>query len=142
MSMSQRTRARMITVDRATADVLRLEVKKVVMFEHDAFEDFLDFIPDAQHGLAMRYRGAFDLIDALGWDPEKADPAATTYDVPLSDDLIDLLRLRRYDLALANVDRLPERNGPISPELLAEITVDRLAQGALDRLFRRWESTS
>ncbi|HEV7496210.1 hypothetical protein [Baekduia sp.] len=136
MSTPQRTHAPvMVVVDRETADVLRTEAKKVAMFEHDNFEDLLDFSPDAQHGLFRRYRDVFDLIDAVGCDPEKVDPAQEAFEVPLTEDLINLLGLRRYDLAMSNADRLPEHNGPISPETLAEITHDRLAAQALDRLF-------
>jgi hypothetical protein len=133
MSTPQPIHARtMVIVDREIADALRLEAKKVVMFEHDAFEDFLDFSPEAQHGLATRFRTAFDVIDILGWD---GDDGVTTFEVPLTDDLVGLLDIRRKDLALTNVDRLPEDNGPISAEALAEITHDRLAAQALDRLF-------
>jgi hypothetical protein len=136
MSTPQRTHApTLVVVDRQTADVLRDEAKKVAMFEHDHFEDLLDFSPDAQHGLFQRYRDVFDLVDAVGCDPDKVDPAQETFEVPLTEDLINLLGLRRYDLAMSNADRLPEHNGPISPETLAEITRDRLAAQALDRLF-------
>ncbi|HEV7493264.1 hypothetical protein [Baekduia sp.] len=136
MSTPQRTHApTTLVVDRQTADVLRDEAKKVAMFEHDHFEDLLDFSPDAQHGLFQRYRDVFDLIDAVGCNPDKVDPAQDTFEVPLTEDLINLLGLRRYDLAMSNADRLPEHNGPISPETLAEITHDRLAAQALDRLF-------
>jgi hypothetical protein len=106
----------MVIVDREIADALRLEAKKVVMFEHDAFEDFLDFSPEAQYGLATRFRTAFDVIDILGWD---RDEATTTFEVPLTDDLVGLLDIHCKDLALTNVDRLPEDNGPISAETLA-----------------------
>ena len=127
----------MVLVDRETADVLRVEVKKVAMFEHDSFEDFLDFCPDAQHSLAMRFCGIAAAVSAVGWDPEKADPTQETFEVPLTEDLINLLDLRRYDLAMTNANRLDDLdvNEPIPPDLLSEITVDRLAAEALDRLF-------
>jgi hypothetical protein len=136
MSTMQRIHARtMVVVGRKTADVLRVEAKKVAMFEHDLFEDFVDFCPEAQHSLALRYRDVFDLVDAIGWDPEQVDPTTETYEVPLTEDLIDLLRRRRNDLAFTNIDRLPDNNGPISPELLAEITTNRRAIGALTHVF-------
>ncbi len=136
MSTQQRTHApTTVVVDRETADVLRDEAKKVAMFEHDHFEDLLDLSPDAQHGLFQRYRDVFDLVDAVGCNPDKVDPTKETFEVPLTEDLINLLGLRRYDLAMSNADRLPEHNGPISPETLAEITHDRLAAQVLDRLF-------
>jgi hypothetical protein len=58
----------------------------------------------------------------------------------LTDDLIEQLRQRRYDLAFTNKDRLEglDVNQPIEPDLLAEITVDRLAAKALDRLFAKY----
>jgi hypothetical protein len=51
----------------------------------------------------------------------------TLLGVPLTEDLINLLGLRRYDLAMSNADRLPEGIEPISPETLEAITHDRLA---------------
>jgi hypothetical protein len=47
------------------------------------------------------------------------------------------VRHRRYDLARCNNDRLEGLpvDRPIDPDLFAEITVDRLAAQALDRLF-------
>jgi hypothetical protein len=75
MSALQRIHARtMLSVDRETADVLRLEAKKVAMLEHELFEDFLDFSPLGQYALALRYRDVFDLIDAVGWDPTPPSP--------------------------------------------------------------------
>ncbi len=143
MSTSQRTHApTMVVVDRETADVLRDEAKKVAMFEHDHFEDLLDLSPDAQCGLFLRYRDVFDLINAVGCNPDKVEPAQETFEVPLTEDLINLLGLRRYDLAMSNADRLPEHNGPISPETLAEITHDRLAAQALDRLFETYNKAA
>jgi hypothetical protein len=136
MSTLQRTHApTMVVVNRQTADVLRVEAKKVAMFEHENFEDFVDFSPDAQHGLAMRYSDISAAISALGWDPEKVDPHTETFDVPLTEDLINLLGIRRYDLAMTNANHLPDHNGPISAETLAEITTNRLAAQTLDRLF-------
>ena len=127
-----------LTVDRETADVLRTEVKKVAMFEHQLFEDFVDFSPAAQFGLSLRYRDVFDVIDAVGWDPEKTDPVKLRFKVALTDDLIDMLGLRREDLALTIKNRFDEHDGTPPPEILDEITTDRLAIGALDRLFRKY----
>jgi hypothetical protein len=138
MSTPQRTHARVITVDRETADVLRLEAKKVMDLGHELFEDFLLYGPEAQYVLAMRFYAATALITAVGWDPDNVNPDTETFEVPLTDDLVEQLRHRRYDLAMSNADRLPEHDGPISPETLADITHDRLAAQALDRLFRKW----
>jgi hypothetical protein len=139
MSALQRIHARTtLTVDRETADVLRLEAKKVAMFGHDLFEDFLDFCPEAQHSLTLRYRSVFDLIDTLGWDPATVDPVKRRFKVSLTDDLIDLLGLRRHDLMLTVDNRIAEHDGPIPPEIQDEITTDRLACVALDRLFHTY----
>ena len=45
MSAHQGNSACRITVDPSTADVLRIETKKVLMFNHDPFEDYLEYIP-------------------------------------------------------------------------------------------------
>ena len=139
MSTPQRIPARtMVVVNRETADVLRLEAKKILVFGHELFEDFLEYGPEAQRVLATRFHDTCELITTLGWDPDTVDEDITRFEVPLTDDLIEQLFKRRMDLALTNADRLPEHNGPISPELLAEITVNRLACGALTRLFSRY----
>jgi hypothetical protein len=127
-----------LAVDRETAEVLRDEAKKVAMFEHELFEDLLGFSPGAQYGLSLRYRDVFDLIDAVGWDPEKADPLKLRFEIPLTDDLIDMLGLCRDDLVLTINNRFGEHDGPPPPETLDETTTDRLAIGALDRLFGRY----
>ncbi|HEV7494645.1 hypothetical protein [Baekduia sp.] len=142
MSTPQRTHARMLVVDRETADVLRRETKKMMDLGHELFEDFLLYGPDAQYALAMRFSAATALITAIGWDPNKVNPDTESFEVPLTDDLIEQLRHRRYDLALCNNDRLDGLpvDKPIDPDLLAEITVDRLAAQALDHLFVKYEA--
>jgi hypothetical protein len=127
-----------LTVDRETADVLRDEAKKVAMFEHELFEDFVGFSPGAQYGLSLRYRDVFDLIDAVGWNPDKTDPVKLRFKVPLTDDLIDMLGLRHEDLALTIKNRFDEHAGAPPSEILEEITTDRLAIGALERLFQKY----
>ncbi len=140
MSTPQRTHARVLVVDRETADVLRHETKKMMDLGHELFEDFLLYGPEAQYVLAMRFCAATALITAVGWDPNKDDPNTQTFEVPLTDDLVEQLRHRRYDLARCNNDRLDglPLDKPIDPDLLAEITVDRLAAQALDRLFAKY----
>jgi hypothetical protein len=137
MSTPQRTHACTITVDRETADVLRLEAKKVMVFNHELFEDFLDFGPEAQRALSMRFCDASDLIEAIGWNANADHTDETTFEVPLTNDLIEQLRQRRWDLAATNIDRLDGigANEPIPPDVLAEITTDRLAARALDDLI-------
>ena len=140
MSTPQRTHARVIVVDRETADVLRLQTKNIMDLGHELFEDFLLYGPEAQYVLAMRFCAATALITAVGWDPDNNNPNTETFEVPLTDDLIEQLRRRRWDLAVTNKDRLDGLpiNDPIDPDLLAEITIDRLAAQALDRLFGKY----
>ena len=77
------THACRITVDPRRADVLRIEAKKVLMFNHEPFEDFLDYVPVKQLELADVYRDATAVIDALGWDPD-INPPRDTFKVPLT----------------------------------------------------------
>jgi hypothetical protein len=138
MSTPQRTHARvLLAVDRSTADVLRLEAKKVLMFGHDLFEDFLDLSPEAQYALAMRYQDAIDVITALGWDPDSTAAKADTYKIPLTDDLAKQLARRRLDLSATNTDHLADldESAPVPDDLLAEITANRNAATELDRLI-------
>jgi hypothetical protein len=140
MSTMQRIHARTtLIVGRETADVLRTEVKKVAMFEHETFEDFLDFCPEAQHSLAERYRTIFDFIDEVGWDPDTVDPAKRRFKVALTEDLINLLGLRHEDLGRAVNDRIAEHQAPIPPEIQEEITTDQLARATLDQIFRTYD---
>ena len=70
MSAHQGSFACLITVSPSDADVLRVEAKKVLMFNHEPFEDFLDYVPVKQLEIADIYRDATAVIDALGWDPD------------------------------------------------------------------------
>jgi hypothetical protein len=140
MSTPQRTYACAVVVDRETADVLRAQVKKIYVFNHELFEDFEDFCPGAQHALVMRFCDTTALMNAVGW--ERQPDAPDTVEIPLTDDLVEQLRHRRYDCAFTNKDRLDglEVNEPIDPDLLAEITVDRLAAQALYRVITKYET--
>jgi hypothetical protein len=73
-----------------------------------------------------------------GWDTEQIDPAKRRFKVALTEDLINLLTLRHEDLGRTVNDRIAEHDGPIPPEIIEEITTDRLARVALDRLFRSY----
>src|SRR3954467_5464603 len=97
MSAHQGSPARHITVDPSTADVLRVEAKKVLMFNHEPFEDFLDYVPAKQLALADVFRDATAVIDALGWDPDTGRPHEHV-EVPLTTDHIQQLHARRCDL--------------------------------------------
>jgi hypothetical protein len=127
----------MLTVDRTTADVLRLEAKKILMFGHELFEDYLDLSPEAQYELAMRSRDATDLITTVGWASDATAAKADTFEVPVTADLIEQLAHRRIDLCATNRDRLEsvEDDEPIPDYLMAEITADRNAAAELDRVL-------
>ena len=94
-----------ITVDPSTADVLRVEAKKVLMFNHEPFEDFLDYVPTKQLVLADVFRDATAVIDALGWDPD-INPPRDSVEVPLTTGHIQQLHKRRCDLLDTNLDLL------------------------------------
>jgi hypothetical protein len=89
---------------------------------HYYFEDLLDFGPEAQHALSVIYRDAFAVLDAIGWAP---DQDAGTVEVPLTCGHVEQLRRRRYDLAHANIDRLPSLDQPVSPETHRELDTTR-----------------
>jgi hypothetical protein len=125
----------MVVVNRKVADVLRIEAKKILVFGHELFEDFLEYGPETQCVLATRFHDTCALITALGWDPDTVDPAAATFEVPLTNDLIEQLERRRFDLAATNLDLLDDAGDTIAPDLLSEITTNRLAIGALTRVF-------
>ena len=66
MSAHQGNSACRISVDPSTADALRIEAKKVLMFNHDPFEDYLDYIPTKQLALADVYRDATAVTSGRG----------------------------------------------------------------------------
>jgi hypothetical protein len=58
MSAPQGSSGCHITVDPSTADVLRVEAKKVLMFNHEDFENYLDYVSVKQLELADIFRDA------------------------------------------------------------------------------------
>src|SRR5215218_152001 len=105
MSAHQGIPACLITVDRQVADAWRTEAKKVLMFNHEPFEDFLDYMPAKQLALANIYRDATAVIDALGWDPDKCPPREGV-EIPVTAGHIQQLHKRRGDLLDTNLDLL------------------------------------
>ncbi len=136
MSAHQGNSGCRISVDPSMADVLRIEAKKVLMFNHDPFEDFLDYTPRRQLKLADVYRDATAVIDALGWDPEMV-PHTDSVEVPLTRGHIDQLHERRCDLLATNLDLLTD----IGPDndanaiVMSEIHANRHGVEALNRVF-------
>jgi hypothetical protein len=142
MSAHQGNSACRITVDPSTADVLRLEAKKVLMFNHDPFEDFLDYVPAKQLTLANVYRDATAVIDALGWDPDTS-VHQTDVEVPVTPAHIQQLHKRRCDLLDTNLDLL-EDIGNDAEELsviMADIHANRRSVEAINRVLDAYTNT-
>jgi hypothetical protein len=142
MSAHQGNSACRITVDPSTADVLRIETKKVLMFNHDPFEDYLDYIPPKQLALADVYRDATAVIDALGWDPELA-PHTDTTEVPLTRGHIEHLHERRCDLLATNLDLLSDigADNGTNTIVMSDIYANRHSVEALNRIFDAYSDT-
>ena len=131
-----------ITVSTSDADVLRVEAKKVLMFNHQPFEDFLDYVPVKQLALADIYRDATAVIDALGWDP-RLNPPRTSFTVPLTDSHIEQLHKRRTDLLDTNLDLLTEIGADKDDNAftMSEIHANRHSVEALNRIFTTYTNT-
>jgi len=131
-----------ITVSTSDADVLRVEAKKVLMFNHQPFEDFLDYVPVQQLALADIYRDATAVIDALGWDP-RINPPRTTFNVPLTPSHIEQLHNRRTDLLDTNLDLLKDIGADKDDNALvtADIHANRRSVEALNRIFNAYSNT-
>jgi hypothetical protein len=137
MSAQQGIYACHLTVDRQTADVLREEVKKVLVFNHEWFEDFLDFTPVGQEALADIFCDAIAVIKAVGWKPDLDD--VERFEIPLTAGHIAKLHERRDDLDATNLDLLDDFEGAETDEqaieIEAQMTTNRLAMQTLERLF-------
>jgi hypothetical protein len=142
MSTHQGSSACPITVDRLTADAWRLEAKKVLMFNHEPFEDYLAYLPSRQLALADIYRDATAVIDAIGWDPDTAQQAESV-EVPITPNHVQQLHKRRCDLLDTNLDLL-EDIGNDAEDLsiiLADIHANRRAVEALNRVLDTYSDT-
>ena len=142
MSAHQGSPACRITVDPSTADVLRIEAKKVLMFNHDPFEDFLDYRPAKQLALADIFRDATAVIDALGWDPDR-NPQHESVEVPLTRGHIEHLHHRRCDLLDTNLDLLTDIGADRHQNaiVMAEIHNNRRGVEGLNRVFDAYATT-
>jgi hypothetical protein len=125
-----------ITVEPQVADVLRVEAKKVLMFGHEPFEDFLDYTPRRQLMLADVYRDATAVIDVLGWDPETVE-RESSFEVSLTSGHIEQLHKRRCDLLDTNLDLLTDIGADrrANDRVMAEIHANRRATEALNAVF-------
>jgi hypothetical protein len=142
MSTPQGNSVCRITVDPSTADVLRVETKKVLMFNHEPFEDFLDYTPRRQLALADIYRDATAVIDAVGWDPD-IGALRGTVEVPLTAGHIEQLHKRRADLLATNLDLLTDIGADRQPHavVMSEIHANRRGVEALNRVFDAYADT-
>jgi hypothetical protein len=142
MSAHQGSPACPILVDSSTADVLRVEAKKVLMFNHEPFEDFLDYVPAKQLSLADIYRDATAVIDALGWDPDTS-PRSESVVVPLTRGHVEQLHRRRGDLLDTNLDLLTDigADNDANTIVMAEIHDNRHGVEALNRVFDAYADT-
>ena len=142
MSAYQGSPACRITVDPSTADVLRVEAKKVLMFNHEPFEDYLDYVPARQLALADVFRDATAVVDAIGWDPDTATQAASV-EVPLTRSHIEQLHRRRSDLLDTNLDLLTDIGADRHHNaiVMAEIHSNRHGVEALNRVFDAYGDT-
>ncbi len=142
MSTPQRNHACRITVATSDADVLRTEAKKVLMFNHEEFEDFLDYVPVKQLELADIYRDATAVIDALGWDPD-INPPRTSFEVPLTRGHIEQLHNRRADLLDTNLDLLSDigADNTTNAITMSDIYANRHSVEALNRILDTYTNT-
>ena len=136
MSAHQGSPACRIAVDPSTADVLRVEAKKVLMFNHEPFEDFLDYLPTKQLALADVIREATAVIDALGWDPDITTHTKSVK-VPVTAGHIHQLHKRRCDLLDTNLDLLEDIGDDTESlaVLMAEIHNNRHSVEAINKVF-------
>ena len=131
-----------ISVDPSTADVLRIEAKKVLMFNHEPFEDFLDYTAPKQLALADIFRDATAVIDALGWDPDR-NPHVESVEVPLTRGHVEQLHRRRCDLLDTNLDLLTDigADNQHNAIVMSEIHANRHGVEALNRVFDAYGTT-
>jgi hypothetical protein len=142
MSADQGNHACRITVDPSTAVLLRVEAKKVLMFNHEPFEDYLDYVPVTQLALADIFRDATAVIDALGWDPDICVPSRSV-EVPLTRSHIEQLHKRRSDLLDTNLDLLEDigTDAESLESIMAEIHANRRSVEAINRVFDAYSET-
>jgi hypothetical protein len=142
MSAHQGSSACRIEVDPSTADVLRIEAKKVLMFNHEPFEDFLDYIPTRQLALADVYRDATAVIDALGWDPDTIAHSESV-EVPVTPGHVQQLHKRRCDLLDTNLDLLTDigADDHANAFVMSEILSNRHGVEALNKVFDAYSDT-
>jgi hypothetical protein len=137
MSDEQRNDVRVVTVDRAVAEVVREQSLVTLEANHHYFEEVEAFGAPARRALARIYRDAFATLDAIGWDAAEVAVAPAEDDevrVPLTPGHVEQLRARRFELGHANIDRVEHTTG----WTIADLEPGRQKAKALDRLFAEW----
>jgi hypothetical protein len=142
MSAPQGSYGCRITVSPSDADVLRIEAKKVLMFNHEDFENYLDYVPVKQLELADIFRDATAVIDAIGWDPDICVPNRNV-EVPLTHAHIEQLHTRRADLLDTNLDLLTDIGADRhhNATVMSDIHTNRHSVEALNRIFDAYTNT-
>ena len=142
MSTPQGNDACRITISPSDADVLRVEATKILMFNHEEFEDYLDYVPVKQLELADIFRDATAVIDAVGWDPDICIPNRNV-EVPLTHAHIEQLHTRRADLLDTNLDLLTDIGAENTPNanILADNHHNRHSVEALNRILNPYTNT-
>jgi hypothetical protein len=136
MNSMQRNDVRVVSVDRAVAEVIREQSLITLEANHHYFEDVAGFGAEAQRALARIYQEAFAVLDAIGWAPAEVAAAAPDDEVrvPLTPGHVEQLRARRFELGHANIDRVEHT----SDWTVADLEPGREKAKALDRLFAEW----
>ncbi len=143
MSAPQGSSACPITVDRPTADAWRIEAKKVLMFNHEPFEDYLDHLPSRQLALADIFRDATAVIDAVGWDPDTTEPTESV-EVPITRGHVHQLHARRTDLLDTNLDLLSDigADNDANAFTMAAIHANRRAVETINHILNTYTNTN
>ena len=112
------------------------------MFNHEPFEDFLDYTPRRQLLLADIFRDATAVIDALHWDPDMA-PHTDDFEVPLTAGHVQQLHKRRCDLLDTNLDLLTDigADNEVNALIMGDIHANRRSVEALNRVFDAYSDT-
>ena len=139
MSAHQGIPACLITVDGQVADVWRVEAKKVLMHNHEPFEDYLDYVPARQLALADIFRDATAVIDVLGWDPDTTDKARA-FEVPLTPGHVQQLYQRRCDLLDTDLDLLDDIGADNDANVMAGIHANRRSTEAINHVLNAYSA--
>ncbi len=112
------------------------------MFNHEPFEDYLDYVPAKQLALADIFRDATAVVDALGWDPD-ATVTTDSVEVPLTAGHVQQLHKRRCDLLDTNLDLLTDIGADRDHNaiVMSEIHANRHGVEALNKVFDAYSDT-